>query len=160
MEESKGMPPVIHAPVTGEAIPLETVGDEAFSRGLLGDGIAIVPREGKILAPFDGRISVAMEWGYAYCFADGKGLEVLVHVGQDSLTLKGEGFRSHVKPGDPVKQGDLVAEVDLKLLEERGISAITPVVICQGGENSSLWKARGQVEAGKSPILILKGNEE
>ena len=145
----------ILAPLSGQAIPLEQVPDDVFAQKILGDGIAIIPTDGKIYAPVDGEIATVAETLHAYGFASEDGLEILVHVGLDSVKLKGEGFTSHVQVGDKVKAGQLVAEVDLKYLISQGISVITPVVICEGAEDAALDTAVGDVKARKTKVISL-----
>ena len=149
----------ILAPLSGQAIPLEQVPDDVFSQKLLGDGIAINPTDGKIYAPVDGEVSTVAETLHAYGFTSGDGLEILVHVGLDSVKLRGEGFTSYVHAGDKVKAGQLVAEVDLKYLISQGVPAITPVLICEGAEDVELSKASGEVKAGKTAVITL-GQEQ
>ena len=96
----------ILAPMSGTLTPLQQVPDQIFSKGLLGEGIAILPEDGKILAPVDGVISAVMDTLHAYGFETEDGLELLVHVGLGSLTLRGEAFRCHVTIGQQVKTGD------------------------------------------------------
>ena len=147
------------APLNGQAIPLEQVPDDVFAQKILGDGIAIIPTDGKIYAPIDGEISTVAETLHAYGFTSEDGLEILVHVGLDSVKLKGEGFTSHVHPGDKVKAGQLVAEVDLKFLISQGIPATTPVLICEGAEDAVLNTMTGDVKAGKTKVITL-GEEQ
>lgn len=136
----------IIAPMTGRAVPLEDVPDPVFADKVLGDGLAIRPEEGKVYSPVDGRVSSVAETLHAYGFVSDDGLEVLVHVGLDTVALKGEGFRCHVKEGDRVRTGDLVAEVDLDLLRSQGIEPLTPVLLCDGGEGKNLHTASGPVQ--------------
>ena len=145
----------ILAPLSGQAIPLEEVPDDVFSQKILGDGIAIIPADGKIYAPVDGEIATVAETLHAYGFMSKDGLEILVHVGLDSVKLKGEGFTSHVKAGDKVKAGQLVAEVDLKFLASQGVPATTPVLICEGAEDVALNTMIGDVKAGKTKVITL-----
>ena len=147
------------APLSGQAIPLEQVPDDVFSQKILGDGIAIIPIDGKIYAPVDGEISTVAETLHAYGFTSEDGLEILVHVGLDSVKLKGEGFTSHVQVGDKVNAGQLVAEVDLKYLISQGVPATTPVLICEGAEDVELNTVTGDVKAGKTKIITLGGEQ-
>ena len=149
----------ILAPLSGQAIPLEQVPDDVFSQKILGDGIAIIPTDGKIYAPVDGEIAIVAETLHAYGFTSEDGLEILVHVGLDSVKLKGEGFTSHVQVGDKVKAGQLVAEVDLKFLISQGVPATTPVLICEGAEDAQLNTVTGDVKAGKTKVITL-GEEQ
>ena len=150
---------VVYAPLTGKAVPLEQVPDPVFSEKVLGDGVAIIPEDGRIVSPVDGQIVSVAETGHAYGFSTEDGLELLVHVGLETVSLKGECFKVHVKEGDQVKKGDLVAEVDLAYLAEKNINPITPVLICSDIDDQDLKCAEGGVEAGKTAVLMLTANE-
>ena len=143
------------APLTGKLMPLDQVPDDVFAQKILGDGIAIIPENGRILSPVDGEVITVAETLHAYGFATEDGLEILVHVGLDSVAQKGEGFKTHVRPGDKVKAGDLVAEVDLELLKGKNIPTITPVVICSGAEDQTLTFASGNAKAGKTAVITI-----
>ena len=150
---------VVYAPLTGKAVPLEQVPDPVFSEKVLGDGVAIIPEDGRIVSPVDGQIESVAETGHAYGFSTEDGLELLVHVGLETVSLKGECFKVHVKERDQVKKGDLVAEVDLAYLAEKNINPITPVLICSDIDDQNLKCAEGGVEAGKTAVLMLTANE-
>ena len=156
--ESKKVPEVIFAPLTGKAVPLSEVPDPVFSDKVLGDGVAIIPADGKIVSPVDGEISTVAETGHAYGFTSEDGQEILVHVGLETVSLNGECFKVYGKAGDKVKKGDLVAEVDLGYLKEKEINPITPVLLCSDTEGKELQYGEGEVEAGKSAVLTLAGN--
>ena len=158
--ESNKVPDIILAPVTGEAVALSEVPDPVFADKVLGDGAAIIPAEGKIVSPVNGEISTVAETGHAYGFTSEDGLEILVHVGLETVSLNGECFKVYVKPGDKVKAGDLVAEVDLKYLEEKKINPITPVLLCSDTEGKELQYTEGEVKAGESAVLTLAAEEE
>ena len=143
------------APLSGRVIPLDQVPDEVFSQKVLGDGVAIEPADGKIYAPVDGEIASVAETLHAYGFTSDDGLEILVHVGLDSVALKGEGFKSHVQVGDKVKAGQLVAEADLEFLKSKGVPTVTPVLICEGAEDLPMNAASGQVKAGQDTLITL-----
>lgn len=143
------------SPMTGTAIPLDQVPDSAFSQKLLGDGAAILPEEGLLLSPVDGRLSAIFHTLHAYIFSTDDGLEILVHVGLKSVGLQGKGFRPLVNEGELVRAGQPVAEVDLTLLREAGVPLYTPVVICEGGENRTLDAFIGPVTGGKTPLIRL-----
>ena len=147
------------APVNGQAVPLEQVPDEVFSQKVLGDGLAIIPTDGKIYSPADGEISSVAETKHAYGFTSDGRLEILVHFGLETVSLKGEGFTPHVKAGDRVKAGDLVAEVDMDLLKSKGINPITPVLICDGADGMEMTAVTGPVKQGDA-VLTLTGGEE
>lgn len=158
--ESKKVPKVILAPLTGKAVPLSEVPDPVFSDKVLGDGVAIIPADGKIVSPVDGEISTVAETGHAYGFTSEGGQEILVHVGLETVSLNGECFKVYGKAGDKVKKGDLVAEVDLGYLKEKDINPITPVLLCSDTEGKELQYGEGEVEAGKSAVLTLASNAD
>ena len=143
------------APLSGKVIALSEVPDEVFSQKVLGDGAAIIPEDGKIVSPVNGEVSTVSETLHAYGFTSDDGLEILVHVGIDSVALKGAGFTAHVKEGDKVKAGDLVAEVDLDVLKKNNIPTITPVLVCDGADELVMTATTGSVAAGKSVVLTL-----
>ena len=143
------------APLSGKVIALSEEPDEVFSQKVLGDGAAIIPEAGKIVSPVNGEVSTVSETLHAYGFTSDDGLEILVHVGIDSVALKGAGFTAHVKEGDKVKAGDLVAEVDLDVLKKNNIPTITPVLVCDGADELVMTATTGSVTAGKSVVLTL-----
>ena len=153
--KSKSIPQVILAPLTGKAVLLSEVPDPVFSEKVLGDGVAIIPADGKIVSPVDGEISTVAETSHAYGFTSEDGQEVLVHVGLETVSLNGECFKVYGKAGDKVKAGDLVAEVDLEYLKEKEINPITPVLICSDTEGKELQYIEGDVKAGESEVLVL-----
>jgi len=155
----RGKPIGIFAPVTGKCQALETLADDVFSQRILGDGAAIMPLDGRIVSPVDGTVASVAETLHAFGFSADEGIEVLVHVGLDSVSLKGDGFTVHVRQGDRVKKGDLVAEVDLELLRSRGIDPVTPVIITDGAEKMEIDRAEGPVRAGEDVLLTLKSEE-
>ena len=120
----------VYAPLTGLAVALEEVPDPVFAGKVLGDGIGIIPSEGKIAAPVDGTLVTIADTQHAFGFQTEDGLNILVHVGLDTVELKGEGFTVYAKENDKVKKGDLIAEVNLEFLKEKGINPTTPVIIC------------------------------
>ena len=150
----------IVSPVTGKIEALENVPDPVFSGKILGDGIAVIPEDGKILSPVDGTVSSVAETLHAYGFETEDGIDILVHVGLETVSLQGECFKCYVKEGDKVKAGDLVAEVDLKALKEKKINPITPVLVCGGMENKTLNYAEGRAKAGETAVLTVFSNCE
>ena len=144
----------VFAPMTGETVALEQVPDAVFSEKVLGDGLGLIPADGKVYSPVDGEVASVAETLHAYGFSSDDGLEVLVHVGLDTVALKGEGFTSHVKVGDRVRVGDLVAEVDLDLLKSKGINTVTPVLVCDGADDKVMTPVVGNVKKGEAVILL------
>ena len=145
----------ILSPMTGEAVGLGEVPDPVFSQKIVGDGMAVIPSEGKLLSPVDGEIISVADTKHAYGLRTAEGLELLIHVGLETVHLNGECFQVFVKPGDKVKAGDLLAEVDLAYLKERGINPITPVLVCGGFQGQQLNAAAGPVQAGKTVLMEL-----
>lgn len=119
----------VAAPIKGEVKPLSEVKDEAFSSGIMGQGCAIVPAEGKLYAPCDGEVTAFFPTGHAIGMTADNGLELLMHVGMDTVQMEGKGFSPKVAQGAKVKKGDLLLEFDLAEIEKAGYSSITPVII-------------------------------
>ncbi|MBP2642754.1 MAG: system, beta-glucoside-specific subunit [Firmicutes bacterium] len=120
---------MLTSPLAGEVKLLEEVPDEAFASGVLGKGLAIDPREGKVVAPADGTIATLFPTGHAIGLITEKGTEVFIHIGIDTVKLDGKYFNTKVKQGDTVKKGQVLIEFDLKKIKEAGYSVITPVLI-------------------------------
>ncbi|MBQ8514082.1 MAG: PTS transporter subunit EIIC [Ruminococcus sp.] len=150
----------ILSPLSGKVVSLENVPDPVFSEKVLGDGCAILPKDGKIYSPVNGEVSSTVDSGHAYGFTSEDGLEVLVHFGLETVALGGEGFTPHVKEGDKVKAGDLICEVDVELLKKKGINLITPVLICDGAEDAEMHIAEGEVQAGDALLTLGAGLTE
>lgn len=119
----------IVSPVNGVISPLEAVPDPVFSEKMMGEGIAITPTDGYFLAPVDGEIVQLPDSKHAYGIRSENGLEILVHIGLETVSLKGEGFDAQVKAGDTVKAGDPVITCDLDFLKNNVENTITPIVI-------------------------------
>ena len=122
----------------GEVIPVSDVPDEVFASGALGDGVAVIVKNGKVCAPVDGEISMVAETLHAYGISTDDGLELLVHIGINTVELNGEGFTPKVKAGDKVKAGELLCEVDMKLMKEKGYQMHTPILMTNGDECSDV----------------------
>ncbi len=149
------------SPLTGMSVPLEEVPDPVFSQKIIGDGMAVIPSDGRIVSPVDAQVVSVADTAHAYGLKTEDGIELLIHAGLETVSLKGECFKVHVKQGDTVKAGDVLAEMDLKFLEERKLNPITPVLICGGMEGKILVKSQpGQVEAGKSELLTVAAKPE
>lgn len=120
---------IVYSPLKGNVIPLSEVEDEAFSSGILGKGAAIIPEEGIVYAPVDGEISAFFPTGHAIGIKTTGGLELLIHVGMDTVQLDGKGFIPLAKAGDKVKKGQKLLEFDKELIKAEGYSTVTPVLI-------------------------------
>lgn len=146
---------VILSPATGQAVALERVPDPVFSQKIIGDGMAVIPEDGKILSPVTGEVASVADTLHAFGFRSNDGLELLVHVGLETVALKGECFKVHVKAGDRIQAGELVAEVDLAFLAERKINPITPVLVCGGMEGKICKGQEGPVVGGKDDLIEI-----
>ena len=146
---------VILSPITGQAVALERVPDPVFSQKIIGDGMAVIPEDGKILSPVTGEVASVADTLHAFGFRSDDGLELLVHVGLETVALKGECFKVHVKAGDRIQAGELVAEVDLAFLAERKINPITPVLVCGGMEGKICKGQEGPVVGGKDDLIEI-----
>lgn len=120
----------IFAPIAGQAVPITEVPDITFSEGLLGNGVAIVPSEGKLYAPCNATVDTMFHTGHAVSLIADSGAEILIHIGLETVSLKGKPFVVHVKKGDKVKKGQLMIEVDLDVIREAGLDTITPILVC------------------------------
>lgn len=150
---------VVTAPFSGTLVPLSKVPDETFASGVLGEGIAIEPSDGLFCSPVDGTVETIAETKHAIGFAADNGLEILVHVGLETVSLNGEGFEILVKEGDRVKAGQPVAKADLALIRERGLKTITSIVLTGGADDMELHCAEGIAAAGKTTVLTLTAKE-
>ena len=155
MKGKKGT--VISAPVKGECIPISEVADPTFAEEILGKGIAIKPADGKRTAPSDGVITTVFPTGHAIGLTTPDGVEILVHVGLDTVQLKGQFFHTVAEPDQNVKAGDLILEADIDEIRKAGYDTVTPMIICNTPDFSSITcKTEGMVEAGEEVITCVK----
>ena len=150
----------IVSPVNGTAVTLEQVPDAVFADKILGDGMAVIPSDGKFVSPVDGEVSSVADSLHAIGFQTEDGVDVLIHIGLDTVKLNGEGFKVFVNVGDKVKKGDLVAEVDMEVLANNGLNPITPVIVCDGLDDRELLYMEGKTEAGKTIICETKTEKD
>ncbi|WP_105146625.1 beta-glucoside-specific PTS transporter subunit IIABC [Streptococcus suis] len=119
----------VFSPLSGQILPLEKVNDATFSKKMLGDGVAIIPKDGKVYAPFDGAVTSLFPTKHAIGLTSDEGVELLIHFGLETVELKGRGFVSHVSDGEKVEKGQLMLEVDVEMLVAEGYDIVTPVVV-------------------------------
>lgn len=117
------------APLNGKVVPLDEVDDPVFSQRMMGDGVAIEPTDGKVVSPVSGEIVQIFPTNHAVGVKTKSGVEVLVHIGLETVAMEGEGFEGHVKQGDKVEAGDHLITFDPELVKEKAKSTITPVII-------------------------------
>ncbi|MCR4627648.1 MAG: PTS glucose transporter subunit IIA [Treponema sp.] len=147
----------IYSPLKGKVIPLSEVKDEVFSQKMMGEGIAFIPEENFLHAPADGRIDSLIDSCHAVGFHTDSGADVLIHIGQDTVTLNGKYFKARIKEGDVVKQGDILIEFDRQKIESEGYNITTPMVIANTDEYSSVLPVdMDNAECGDLAILIEK----
>lgn len=145
----------VYAPLNGTVIPLSEVKDEAFSSGALGQGAAVIPAEGKLYAPADGVIAAFFPTGHAVGIQTEDGAEILIHVGMDTVSLNGKGFDKKVNQGDKVKKGDLLLEFDLQVIEEAGLSAVTPIIITNPAGHAEIKAMQAEMVKQGDVLLTL-----
>ncbi|CYV89451.1 beta-glucoside-specific PTS transporter subunit IIABC [Streptococcus suis] len=119
----------VFSPLSGQILPLEKVNDATFSKKMLGEGVAIIPKDGKVYAPFDGAVTSLFPTKHAIGLTSDEGVELLIHFGLETVELKGRGFVSHVSDGEKVEKGQLMLEVDVEMLVAEGYDIVTPVVV-------------------------------
>lgn len=138
------------SPLTGKVVPLEEVDDDVFSQRIMGDGVAVLPSEGRVVAPASGTVGKLFEGGHGFAIETGDGLQVLVHVGLETVHLKGDGFTVKASEGDEVAAGDEIVAVDLDRMRELAIDMVSPVVVISGQDVTV--SASDDVSAG-DPLL-------
>lgn len=143
------------APITGKIISIGEVPDPTFSQKMIGDGAAIEPSEGKLLSPVDGEVIQVFPTMHALGVRTSQGLEILLHVGLETVALKGEGFRARVKAGDKVKTGTPLLDFDVEVIRAKA-NLVSPIVITNMELVSNIEiLARGNLRAGETPFLKI-----
>jgi sugar PTS system EIIA component len=144
----------IFAPLDGTVVDLETVPDEVFAQKLAGDGVAIDPSGSLALAPVAGNLVKLFPGGHAFGIAAVPGIEVIVHIGLDTVELKGEGFENIATEGQVVQAGDPIVRFDRKTIERAGKVILSPVV--SSGAGTIVRRASGTVAAGRDVLFVLQ----
>ncbi len=147
----------IFAPVTGRLVPIEEVPDPTFAEKMLGDGVAIIPSDGVVVAPVDGEVISLFPTKHAIGIKSQQGLELLIHIGLETVNMKGEGFETFVEVGDKVSVGTKLISFSIELIQQKASDIITPVVIT----NSDILKelTRGEmsgVTRGETEIMKVE----
>ncbi|MDK4044891.1 glucose-specific PTS transporter subunit IIBC [Staphylococcus pseudintermedius] len=145
----------IVAPCDGEVIPLSEVPDQVFSGGMMGDGVGFIPRQSEIVAPFHGKVKALFPTKHAIGIESTDGVELLIHIGIDTVKLNGEGFESFIKVGDEVAEGQLLMKVDLEYLQQHAPSIVTPMIVTNLGERQIEVEDVKEVEKGQRVFTVL-----
>ena len=143
-------------PVSGEVIALSEVNDATFSSGVLGEGYAVIPTEGKVTAPFDGKVETLMDTHHALGLVSNSGIEMLIHVGLETVTLNGKYFTPKVAEGDSFKKGDVLLTFDLEAIKKEGYDTTTPVVVSNADDYAAFAPALGNASAGVKMLELAK----
>ena len=138
----------VFSPVDGQVVEIESVDDEVFSTKMVGDGVAVIPMSDIFCSPIDGTISKIFSTNHAYSVKSDKDLEVMVHIGLETVALKGEGFERLANEGDDVKAGDPVIRVDLAYIKEHAKDIVTPVIVSDESDVNEIEKKTKVVKCG------------
>ncbi len=138
----------VFSPVDGQIVTLESVDDEVFSQKMVGDGVAVRPASNQFCAPIDGVVTKIFSTNHAYSIKSDKDLEIMVHIGLETVALHGEGFTRIAKEGDAVKVGDVIIEADLAYIQEHAKDTITPILIEEQSDVTEIEKKYAIVKAG------------
>ncbi|MGN0575054.1 MAG: glucose PTS transporter subunit IIA [Ruminococcus sp.] len=148
---------ILGAHLSGRIVPLSQVDDEAFSGGLLGDGAAIEPTEGKLYSPADGVVETLFDTYHAISITADNGCQILLHIGIDTVKLNGRHFTAHVSEKQKVKKGDLLISFDIDAIRNSGYQTVTPLIICNSGDYSSIsLESSGIISAGSNKFLLVR----
>lgn len=143
----------IHNPIEGTIVPLNEVNDGVFSEGMLGEGVAIEPKVGRVVSPINGTVSMVFETKHAIGLTDDNGAELLIHVGIDTTKLNGAHYTTHVVDGQDVKVGDLLVEFDMEEIKKAGYRLITPIIVTNSSEYSKIEVVGSGIAKEKQEIL-------
>lgn len=146
---------VLKAPLTGKTIAMSDVPDPTFGQEILGKGVAIIPSMGKVVAPIDGTVEMVFDTKHAISLSSDSGIQLIIHVGLDTVTLKGEPFTTYVKAGQKVKEGEILLEFDIEAIRTAGLEIITPIVICNSNDYKEITAHVGKNVNLDDEILTL-----
>lgn len=147
---------VLASPAPGKLVSIKMVSDPTFSEEILGRGAAVIPSEGRFRAPADGTVTTVFPTGHAAAITTNDGVEVLIHIGLDTVKLNGKHFNIIASEGQKVKTGDLLIEADLEQIKAEGYDIITPVIICNSDEFSEILPESDKNVAQGDAIIVLK----
>ncbi len=148
---------VLKAPLAGKTIPMSEVSDPTFGQEILGKGVAIIPSVGKVVAPIDGTVEMIFDTKHAISMSSDSGIQLIIHVGLDTVTLKGEPFTTHVEAGQKIKAGELLLEFDIEAIRTAGLDTVTPIVICNSGDYKEIKAQVGKnVNLGDEILTVIR----
>ena len=140
----------------GRCAPLSEMPDEAFASGMLGVGVTVFPTSGRILSPVSGKIESIAESRHAYTILSEDGLEILIHIGVDTVEMRGDGFTSSVRTGQMIRAGEPLAEADLQKIADRGFSTAVALLVTNPEKIQITDQRRGEVKEGKDALLSYR----
>lgn len=145
----------IYAPLNGKVVALEDVPDPVFNQKMMGEGIAIIPSEGKVFSPVEGKIVQVPESKHAVGIEAKDGTEILIHIGLETVSLKGEGFTVNVATGDKVSIGDSLIDFDLDFIKENASDSVTPIVITNSSNGDKEYTMTDEKEAVAGDTVVI-----
>lgn len=146
---------VLYAPLDGQVITLEEVNDPVFASGAMGQGFAVIPSGNAVYSPVDGQVEVAFETGHAFAIRSNQGAELLIHIGIDTVSMAGTGFKSKVTAGQHVKKGDLLGEFESAKIKEAGLEDTTMVILTNASDYQSIRiQAEGNLSVGQDIMTL------
>lgn len=147
---------IVCNPIEGEVVPLNKVNDPVFAEEMMGKGVAIIPSVGRVVSPVDGEVVTIFETIHAIGLKSTTGVEILIHVGLDTVKLKGKYFTNHTKVGDKVKIGDLLTEFDIEGIKSEGYDTITPVLVCNSLDYKEISYLKFGMATEEEKIITIK----
>ncbi|MCD8222350.1 MAG: PTS glucose transporter subunit IIA [Clostridiales bacterium] len=147
---------LIGAPIQGKAVPSSAVNDPVFSKEMLGKGMAIQPTDGRVYSPVHGQVTVMVDSMHALSIRSDEGIELLIHIGLDTVNLQGKYFTRHVSEGDRVDRGQLLLEFDLASLTNEGYDMVCPVIICNSKDYQNVIRFTGNKVKIGDPIFKIE----
>ncbi|MBQ1170837.1 MAG: PTS glucose transporter subunit IIA [Oscillospiraceae bacterium] len=145
----------VYAPLAGETVAISEVPDPTFSSGAMGNGIAIKPTDGKVCSPVNGTVDMMFDTGHAVTLVSDNGIEILIHVGLETVGLEGKPFQVKVQNGQKVKKGDILMIADLAAIEAAGLPTITPVLICNTDDYTTFNVSTGKAVTNADVVIEL-----
>ena len=145
----------LYAPMAGEAVAISEVPDPTFSSGMMGNGIAIQPVSGKVCSPVNGTVDMMFDTGHAVTLVSDSGIEILIHVGLETVGLNGAPFQVKVQNGQKVKKGDILMIADLEAIKAAGLPTITPVLICNTDDYTTFNATTGKAVTNADVVIEL-----